>query len=340
MRSEIKKSWNKYLDLFQKKETDIYYTEEYVALYEDDESSAWCVICQEDNMVLLMPFIRKEIQGYYDFETAYGYGGPIANTSDQEWIDSALMEMFDCFQREKYVCGFIRFHPLLNNADYCRNKINIILDRATIAVDTEMPEKEIWEKQISSKNRNMIRKGEKNGLVYNAEFDFASIQEFITLYQKTMKRLSADDFYFFSDRYYLEYKNNMKGKGFLGTVRLDGKLIAAALFMYSSEYGHYHLSGSDREYSSLGVNNFLLWNTICRMKMLGIREFHLGGGARSSIDDSLFKFKRSFSKNEKRFYIGKCVFQQETYEELCREWEELNVEKIPVYGNRLLKYRY
>lgn len=340
MNVKISDKWDNCLERFSSNKKDIYFTEGYIRLYEGKENIALCIICEEGKNVLLMPFLRRNIHSFFDFETAYGYGGPIANTEDQEWINRALAEMCSYFERERYICGLIRFHPLIGNGMYCQNVINVSLERHTVVVDLRREEEEIWKTQISSKNRNMIRKAEKLGLEYSAEYDFTSIKEFIRLYNGTMDRLGAESFYYFNEWYYMKYIREMSGRGFLGTVRLAGKIIGAALFMYAGRYGHYHLAGSDREYSGYGINNFLLWNTIKELRTQHVEQFHLGGGTGASPEDSLFKFKKSFSRNEKDFYIGKCIFNTRIYDDVCREWERKNAALISVYGNRLLKYRY
>lgn len=332
--------WNEYLEFFDTQKKDIYYLEEYVKLYEAEDSKAVCAICKEENRVLLMPFIRKEICGYFDFETAYGYGGPIANTNDEMWINSALDEMEMLLRKERYICGFVRFNTLLGNAEICKNHFQVLLDRKTVSINTLESPNQIWAKQIISKNRNMIRKAEKNGLVYKAEYNFESLPEFINLYNNTMKRLNAESFYFFDKKYYNSFVNSFKGNAFLGTIRKEDKLICAALFMYSENYGHYHLEGSDYNYSNLAANNLLLWKTALEFNKLGVKEFHLGGGYNGDPDNSLLKFKKSFSHNLKDFYIGKWIFNNEKYLEIKKKWEKENPYKIDKYGKLLLCYRY
>ena len=340
MKTIITESWNSYLDKFNSEKKDIYFLEEYVKLYENESGKALCAVCSEDENILLMPFIRKEIDGFYDFETAYGYGGPISNTDDAEWINKALCSMQAFLKEEKYICGFIRFHSLLENASLCEKQITTCFDRNTVAIKINLPEAEIWANQITSKNRNMIRKAEKNELVYKAEYDFASIDEFITLYNTTMRRLKAEDFYFFNNNYYKNFIDKFQGKDFLGTVRKEGKLICAALFMYSGNYGHYHLEGSNHDYSNLAANNLLLWKTALELGKLGVKEFHLGGGYNSDTNNSLLKFKKSFSNNLKNFYIGKWIFNPNKYMELKKSWSEKYPEKVNKYGRLLLCYRY
>lgn len=347
MEFEILENWEELLDKFPPEKKDIYFSRKYIGLYEAEESRARCAVAKEDGKIMLMPFIAGEKDGFYDFETAYGYGGPIANTDDLIWCYDAFDGIYDYLKDQSYLCGFTRFHPLLQNEKYIRPSeknsdrfIKTIYDRQTIAFDTTQSPDDIWTKQINSKNRNMIRKAEKNDLQYASEYDFASYNEFIALYRETMKRLSADEFYFFDDSYFDKLRVSLKENAFLGTVRKDGKLICAAIFMFSECYGHYHLEGSDRNYSSLGANNFLLWKAACEMHEKGIREFHLGGGTSSSPDDPLYKFKKAFSNNEKRFFIGKEIFLMEKYNEIVTSWEKENPEKNEMYGNRLLKYRY
>lgn len=355
MNINIKNSWNDILKNFRPERKDVYYLEEYVNLYKGQGGTPKCAVCMEDGKILLMPFISREIRGFYDFEIPYGYGGEIANTEDIEWTNQALQELHRYFKEERYICGFIRFHPLLGNAENYmkwytqeedvtgreryREGRQIIYDRPTVAIDTSQCVDEMWETQINSKNRNMIRKAEKNGLKYRTEFDFESMDEFINLYEETMRRLGADSFYFFDNQYFKEFVSNMKGRAFLGTVRKDGKMICAALFMYSDCYGHYHLEGSDHSNSGLGANNYLLWKVACEMHDMGVKEFHLGGGNSSSPENSLFKFKKVFSNNVKDFYIGKEIFNAPVYTDLCNEWERQNIDRVQIYGNRLLKYR-
>lgn len=347
MRVRVLDKWTSFLSSFSIEDVDIYYSESYVKLYENADETALCLVVDEDDKVLLMPMLRRKITGfealpdnYYDFETAYGYGGPIVNINDENWIHKALKAANQYFKEHNYLCGFIRFHPLLSNAKLCVDDMSVIADRETIVINTEMLEDEIWREQISSKNRNMIRKAEKNGLVYNAEYDFKSILQFESLYRATMERLNAEEFYCFDSDYFRSYIDKLRGHAFLGTVTKDKELICGALFMYSDSYGHYHLEGSNHQYSTLGANNLLLWKTACEMHRIGVKAFHLGGGYNADKENSLFKFKKAFSNETRQYSIGKMVFDSEAYERIRHDWARHNPEKVSEYGNRLLCYRY
>lgn len=336
----ITDSWDFYLEQFEEEKRDIYFEEVYVKRYATNDSEPLCIVCKEEQNIVLMPFLRNKIEEYYDFETPYGYGGPIANTDDKVWISAALKEMQRYFEKNNYVCGFVRFHPLLENALLCDEVIHVIFDRKTVFINTEPEEDVIWKEQITSKNRNMIRKAEKNELSFNAEYNFESIDKFVKLYNATMQRLQADEFYYFDKKYYDEIVELFEGKAFLGTVLLNEEMICGAIFFYDGPYGHYHLEGSNHIYSGLAANNYLLWNVAKELHKLDVKKFHLGGGYDSSQDNSLLKFKKSFTNNMADFYIGKWIFNQEVYDKICKEWEMNNPSKAELYRNRLLKYRY
>ncbi len=340
MEIKITDTWNYYLNFFPIKKRDVYFSEEYVKMTASENEIPLCIVCTEEKKVLIMPFLQKQIGEHLDFETPYGYGGPISNSEDSNWNKYALRELLYYFESNNYIAGFIRFHPLLENAHMCRDIFQVIDDRKTVVIDTSLSEEKIWSCQISSKNRNMIRKAIKNGLVFIRENDFHNIKKFKELYNTTMGRLNASDFYFFDDHYYELFVDSFKGKGFLGCITKDDEIISAALFMYENDYGHYHLAGSAREHSSLGANNLLLWKVACEMHKEGVKEFHLGGGTDGDMENSLFKFKRSFSPNTKQFSIGKIVFNKEAYTKICSQWEKENPDKIEKYKNTLLKYRY
>ena len=340
MQVEINKYWSTLLDRFSIFQKDVYYTEEYVRLNCHPEQDALCFIAIEDDKIFLFPFIRSSIRynnnTYYDFETAYGYGGGIANTIDEVFIKEAYAHMFQLLKEKNYICGFVRFHPLLQNYRYAPTSI---FDRHTVCVDLSMSEDEIWLTQIATSNRSDIRRAERRGLIFEVDFSGKYLHNFVELYNTTMQRLQADKFYYFGDEYYRNWIDSIENH-FIGVVRNESKIISAALFMHNGYYGHYHLSGSDRSYSNLCPNNVLLWRAALELKRQGVKFFHLGGGQDSDPLNSLFAFKKKFSHLLNDFHIGKFIFNLSVYEDICHKWELENPQKKKLYKNFLLKYKY
>ena len=123
MNTFITDSWNQYLGSFQPYEMDVYYFEEYVKAYESPSKVAKCIICIDEKKIMLMPFLQMSFNDLFDFETPYGYGGPISNTHDKEWNCKALQSISETFRNNGFLCGFVRFHPLLKN--YQENSIGL-----------------------------------------------------------------------------------------------------------------------------------------------------------------------------------------------------------------------
>ena len=335
--------WNQYLDLIPAEHQDLYFREEYVRLYETDKEKAYCFVYQDGDSIMLFPFLRREFQfkgnTYYDFETAYGYGGPISNDHSDTFMTAALEAMSEKASSDNFVCGFVRFHPLLENWDYFEKVGRLIMDRKTIAIDLSDGIEATWMNEIHTKNRNVIKKGEKNGLEFIVDEDFAYLAEFEDLYKSTMDKLEADGFYYFDPSYYDQLKNTIQNR-FLGIVKHEGKVVAGAIFFYQLPYGHYHLAGSDKSALKLSPNNYLLWAAAKELTRRGVKHFHLGGGTDGSEENSLYQYKRKFSKHEYQFALGKMIFNPSLYEDICAEWSDANPEKADKMKNILLKYKY
>ena len=335
--------WNQYLDLIPVEHQDLYFREEYVRLYETDSEKACCFVYQDGDSIMLFPFLRREFQfkgnTYYDFETAYGYGGPISNDHSDTFMTAALEAMSEKALSENFVCGFVRFHPLLENWDYFEKVGRLIMDRKTIAIDLSDGIESTWMNEIHTKNRNVIKKGEKSGLEFIVDEDFAYLTEFEDLYNSTMDKLEADGFYYFDPSYYDQLKNTIQNR-FLGIVKHEGKVVAGAIFFYQLPYGHYHLAGSDKSALKLSPNNYLLWEAAKELTRRGVKHFHLGGGTDGSEENSLYQYKRKFSKHEYQFALGKMIFNPSLYEDICAEWAAANPEKAVKMKNILLKYKY
>jgi len=335
--------WNNYLEVIPAELQDLYFREEYVRLYETESEKACCFVYQDGDSILLFPFLRRtfEYKGttYYDFETAYGYGGPVSNDHSEEFMTKALEAMKAKAVEENYICGFVRFHPVLANWD-CFEKVGrLIHDRKTIAIDLTGGIEATWMNEIHTKNRNVIKKGEKNGLEFIVDNDFTYLKEFEQLYNATMDKLDADGFYYFEPKYYEQLQNTIENR-FLGIVKHEGKVVAGAIFFYQKPYGHYHLAGSDKEALRLSPNNFLLWGAAKELTNRGVSYFHLGGGTDGSEENSLYQYKRKFSKNEYQFSLGKMIFNQPLYDEICADWAAKTPEKAEKLKFILLKHKY
>ena len=337
--------WNDFLRKLSSLRQDIYFTPAYYLLYQNyGDGEAQCFVFEKDGEIALYPFLKNPItplgyeldKEYYDIQGAYGYNGLVATTDDAVFI-SEFWEEFDAWcQDNDIIAEFMRFHPLLNNQSLASPKMKTIFSRRTVALDLNLSLDEIWTQQFSSKNRNMIRKAEKEGVTIVESDDY---EIFRNLYDSTMTNLNAEDYYFFPQSYYNEFKESFKKNSILYLALLDEKVIAGSMFMFSQDYAHYHLSARDRNYSKYAANNLILWHGIHKAKERGCKWFHFGGGTTGEENDSLLLFKQNFSKTKTDFWIGKRVHNQLIYNNIVEQWREMHPDSYEYNRVKLLGYR-
>ena len=339
------KEWTALLNQIISIQQDIYFTPEYYSLYEKNgDGEACCFVYQEDHDIVLYPYLVNSVNElgyelnckYFDIQGAYGYNGIISSSKDASFI-SCFHNCFDQYcQENNIIAEFSRFHPLLNNQELASPEMKRNYSRNTVKLDLTLSLDEIWMKQFSTKNRNVIRKAEKDGveIVESTDYD-----QFLQMYNETMRNVQAEEFYFFPRSYYEEMKQEFGQKLLLLFAMYEGKPISGSLFMFSHDYAHYHLSGRDKNYYKIAANNLVLWHGIQKAKEKGCIWMHLGGGTTGEENDPLLHFKQNFSKDHGEFWIGKRVHNQTVYNEVIQQWKEKYPESYDKNNVKLLGYR-
>lgn len=251
---------------------------------------------------------------WFDFVTPYGYGG---------WLIEGQGDAIQLFQAYKNWCTehniiseFVRYHPVLENHRYSYGFYDMLELGCTIAMDLSSPEV-IWA-NLTSKNRNKIRKAQKSGVViYNGRYP-EIFEEFRKIYNRTMDKDNAKDYYYFKKEFYQSVMKDLPQEAQVFYAELDGKVIAASIMLAANGKLNYHLSGSLKEYQIFAPTNLILYTAALWGCCNGCKTFHLGGGVGSS-EDSLYKFKNAFYRGEpSRFHIGRKVLNSEMYDKLIQ----------------------
>ena len=330
-------SWAEFLDKFPENLKDIYFTPDYLKLYENiGEGTAQCFLYTDGDNIALYPFMLNKIQHaclrevYFDAETAYGYGGPITTSMNEDFLNGFETAWLQYCRENRIIAEFVRFHPLIANHNIFKFNIDVSYNRSTAFLDLSKGEGRIWQEDISSKTRNMIRKALASGISIEVSTDW---EAFNRLYRDTMHRLQADEYYYFRDDYFRQMQEEPTHI-LLGAFK-DSLMIAGAIFIHYGGYFHYHLAGSNINYLKYAPNNLLMWEAVCLAIQKESNFFHMGGGRTDHTEDSLFKYKSSFTKSFSEFYIGKRVHNAEIYEKLIMHWENENQKRARLF----LQYR-
>lgn len=299
---------------------DVYYLSGYVkAFHLHGDGEPFLLYYESQSLRAIYVYMKRPtaIDGIYDSVTPYGYGGVLFEGDTSEDNLKAFWKAYlDEMAKEHIVDNFVRYHPVLQNAVPMKPISNVIDLGKTIAMDLSSPET-IWE-NIHSKNRNMIRKAEKNGIVIEHGQGMELFDEFIKIYNATMDKDHAEEYYYFKRPFYESIHNDLRNNYEMFYAKLEDKIIAMSIMIFANGRMNYHLSGSDIEYRNLAPSNLLLYKAALWGCEQDFKTFHLGGGVGSG-EDNLYKFKAAFNKvSDYQFSIGKQIFDQVKYDELVR----------------------
>ncbi|MBD5308361.1 MAG: GNAT family N-acetyltransferase [Bacteroides sp.] len=326
---------------------DVYYLSGYVKAFKEHGDGQPVLIWWEaDNMKAACVIMLRDIANdkrfsslkpakYFDAVTPYGYGGFIFSSDPSEMQLAQLKNEFNGILKEwNIISVFFRFHPVLDNAKFSSGICDVIDLGRTISMDLESPER-IWA-NLSSKNRNLVRKAEKNDVrIYN-DTGLGILRIFKDIYDGTMTADHASNYYFFNDKFYESIDTDLKDNYKVFYAMVGEKIVSASIILFDNKQVHYHLSGSLPQYRSLAPSNLLLYKVALWGSENGYRTFHLGGGI-GSAEDALYKFKAAFNRNsDDKFSIGKLIVNQEAYSELvnirCNDKEfDINSNFFPLY---------
>ncbi|NLL79404.1 MAG: GNAT family N-acetyltransferase [Clostridiales bacterium] len=258
----------------------------------------------------------EALKEYCDFVTPYGYGGFLMDGDWQEKDKKGLYAAYEAYlRREKAVAEFVRFHPGLNNAHTVDDFYQVIDLGNTVQMDVSSKET-IWA-NLTSKNRNMIRKALKSGVRVYWGREPSLYETFETIYNQTMDKVNAEAYYYFGKEFYQSILEDLKYRALMFYAEYEGEIIAMSIILTGSRGIHYHLSASRREFQHLAPTNLILYEAACFACEQGYQTFHLGGGL-GSHKDHLYSFKKQFNRQEDRtFSIGKKIYDPVVYDRLC-----------------------
>lgn len=297
---------------------DVYYLSGYVqAFLTNGDGEPFLLYYEGDDLRAIYVYMKRAtaIDGLYDCITPYGYGGVLFDgeatpQAKEVFMKAYLMKM----EEEHIVNNFVRYHPVLANAGPMKSISSVTDLGKTIALDLSSPEV-IWE-NILSKNRNMIRKAEKSGIEINHGKGMDLLREFIPIYNATMLKDDAEEYYYFKEPFYEAIDKYLNDNYEVFWAEYEGKKIAMSIMIFANGMLNYHLSGSVLEYRNLAPSNLLLYKAALWGCELGMKTFHLGGGVGSG-EDNLYKFKAAFNRNSSYvFSIGRQIFDHGSYDRL------------------------
>jgi len=173
---------------------------------------------------------------------------------------------------------------------------NLSMPSYTLIMDLALSEERLW-KMIGAKTRNMVRRGEREGV----KVELATAEnQFLNWWKVYMKTAYGKGF---APQPY-ELVHTLFEQGSLAKLLIatkDSRVIGGMFFLVN-KYPMYWLGALDRSYKHYHGANLNMWNAILYFKDKGYKILDFGG---IEIDKSHgpSRFKRSFNGEIKRAWV-------------------------------------
>lgn len=302
--------------------SDFYHTYDYHQLSKSKNESPVLIKYTDEVTSLLIPLLMRDIENsdYKDATSVYGYAGPLVQQIGENFnVDHFQKEFNDFLHNNDIISVFSRLHPYIEHQESILKGLGTI---TTLGHVVNIDLTDTIENQRAKFNRRLktyLNKSRRSCSVIKGNVD-EHLNDFIRLYHENMRRVDAKDSYFFSNEYYRQILSSEDYESeLLLCVHTDSKeIIGAAMFMKKGNIVQYHLSGLSEEHFELNPIKLIIDEMRIKSTEEGYEYFNLGGGLGSN-EDSLFRFKSSFSKDFKDFKIWKYIVNENAYEELASE---------------------
>jgi hypothetical protein len=244
---------------------------------------------------MLLPFYLREWQGTMDIATILGTAG--ASISRNSPAPLSLWREYAIAQG--WVAGYIQ---LSTSVDFAGQAIagELVDINEWFVLDLD-PEHAL--ESVACSIRQKIRYADQDGSVLVDDRRILA-DNLKRLYPLTMRRVGARQNYDFSpetlDRWVADPSALVLGAG------QKGEIDAVSVFMVSGDQAEYHLNASSDEGRDLAA--WLIWNAGIRLKAMGVRQLHLGGGVRRG--DGLHQFKQRFGGIPKALQAVRQIYDR------------------------------
>jgi FemAB-related protein (PEP-CTERM system-associated) len=141
----------------------------------------------------------------------------------------------------------------------------------------------LW-KQIDSKVRNQIRKGEKQEFAVQWGSQ-ELLESFYRVFSRNMRDLGTP---VFSRRFFSSVLTHFAAEAEFCVVNLSGRPVAAALLLHGRGTSKVPCASALREFSSTNANMFMYWQLLKRAVQRGQQTFDFG---RSTVGSGTERFK-------------------------------------------------
>jgi serine/alanine adding enzyme len=301
---------------------DVYYRPGYCAAY---EAAGHGRLVAVETAGALFPLLLRPLpfgEDGVDAATPYGYGGVLTGSDPVKTTD--VRQLRDWCVANGVVSCLLRLHPLLGGSEQLSQS-----DEAEVEIREYGPTTAIDPRRIDDATGRLrgMSKGRKADLtIARRELELVwatgedALERFRVIYDGTMRRLGADEFYLFPAAYYRALAEGLGERLGVALALRGDEPVGGALFLADRRFAHYHLSGTTDAGRELKAGTLLVHAGAEWARERGCEVLHLGGG--NSGAHPLYAFKKSFGGETFTYSFATLVADRERYDALVARRSE------------------
>ncbi len=295
---------------------------EYARLFARPGDRVVCAAGEDGGRAVLFPLLLRPLasepwagdgERRLDAVTPYGYGGPFAWGPGPDDDDAAFWRGFDAWCRDlRIVSTFARLS--LFGDQLSRVPGHVEVSAPNIVVPLAGGSDALW-RGYETKVRRWVKVAERAGLRVEIDREGARLDGFVGVYEHTMRRHDADDWYFFPRSFFDAIVQRLRGQFAFFHALSGDRVVSSDLVLCSEEHVYYFLGGTLSDAFATGPNYLVKHGIASWAASEGKKGYVLGGGYEAG--DSLFRYKRGYARRgEVPFKVAHLVHDESGYREL------------------------
>jgi hypothetical protein len=304
----------------------------YLSLFSRDGERPLCLVYESDRGRVIHPILLRDLRvtPFWGSTKApvrdalgppFGYGGPFAETAEQENAEDLLESFFATYatwaRDQGVVTEYVVFSPkLVGPIPYP----GAIVVKMPTVIRTLHESGDAILRSYDRAVRRRVRGALREGVHVEIDDKGTRVGDFLRVYNDTMLRRKAAGQYFLDQEFLDRLHASLRGYFAYFHAILDGRVVSTELVLLSGDSTFFFRGGTLKDSFTAHPNHLLKHEIILWSKKRGKQYYILGGG--NSADDSLYRYKLSFAPQGARpLRIGKWILDAIIYHQLLEARE-------------------
>jgi hypothetical protein len=296
-------------------EREVWAHPEYARLFARPCDRTVCAVGEDAGGTILFPLILRPLaaeawaapgEDRWDAVSPYGYGGPFAWGPGPRDDGAFWRAHGEWCRSERLVSTFARLSLFPEQLAAMPFPVDVRGPNVVRELGPGLDE--IW-KDYERPARANVKAAERAGVEIEVDRTGARLDAFLAVYEHTMQRRGASDFYLFPRAFFEAILARLPGQAVFFHAIHGGEVVSSELILASERHAYMLLSGTLSAAYALRPNDLLRHRTVAWGVAEGKRAYVLGGGFEPG--DGVFRHKRIFAPRGQVPFKVACLTHDE-----------------------------